>query len=848
MPRIVCVRVSSLEARVAGGRRRRCSDRSRARGAARASARARRRSARSSAGCFPFHGATTIEEGNVYSMGWCVLDVETAGDGALRVRCARAHARGAVRDRAGAAFRRSTWRTSEPASGSSSRRAWSSAATISSSTTAPPTCRSAARASDKRALVASLEQAIAHEPLSFRAKRRGAKARNRHRPGARLCRRGWRFLTSLGDIALCVACDRQPPAAASEPPAPPLGISPRPPAAPRARRRRERPPGARRRALRRGARLPAHRLAGARRLRGHRQRRRRGARGRRLSARLRDERRHPRSATRRSACSRSSSAMEQGDGEFVNFIDARGPPEPRRAEQREEHVVLGGAQHLGARRSRARARPRHGPLTAGLRPVSTAPWRAWRARSTPAASSADRRPRQPRRCSACSRCSAPSPRPRAQRSRRARRSCSCRSPAESATRRAVGRARRSRRTRPGTRGERDRPRRSRRAAVVLERPDLVGCRAARSGRAVGALPARRTGRRRRRAGRRGEVVSADRVRRRPDRRGVPRARRRDQRAPLRRVRRADGGVVSRREPRRRRRCTTRRPAARSTASSGQSAAPNGCQPQRGRRVHDRVAARAAARDAQSGSGGVSALPPVGERAASLADVPRARDTPGRAASASRSSSTRQAPRFASCRVRGGPITLTYWPAANPDETRLATRLTERWNAEHPDVQVRVQPLPAGRSTEEVLLAAIVAKATPDVCSNVSSALLARLVRAGGVVRLDDRAATAARLRERTTAAMLASLRLPDGGIYAFPWKTNPEMLMYNVDLLARGRRRAAAHAHASCSTRCAGSRATPTATGASTAGRCGRRSRRRGSSASTTSIRSTSPAPAAARS
>jgi multiple sugar transport system substrate-binding protein len=37
--------------------------------------------------------------------------------------------------------------------------------------------------------------------------------------------------------------------------------------------------------------------------------------------------------------------------------------------------------------------------------------------------------------------------------------------------------------------------------------------------------------------------------------------------------------------------------------------------------------------------------------------------------------------------------------------------------------------------------------------------------------------------ERTSPAMLASLRLPDGGIYAFPWKTNPMMLMYNVDLL-----------------------------------------------------------------
>jgi multiple sugar transport system substrate-binding protein len=129
-----------------------------------------------------------------------------------------------------------------------------------------------------------------------------------------------------------------------------------------------------------------------------------------------------------------------------------------------------------------------------------------------------------------------------------------------------------------------------------------------------------------------------------------------------------------------------------------------------------------------------------------------------------------------------PITLTYWPAANPIEVKLADQLTAQWNAENPDVQVRVQPLPAGRSSEEVLLAAIVARSTPDVSSNVSSALLARLVRANGVVRLDNRIATAARLEERATPAMLASLRLPDGGIYAFPWKTNPEMLMYNVDL------------------------------------------------------------------
>lgn len=175
---------------------------------------------------------------------------------------------------------------------------------------------------------------------------------------------------------------------------------------------------------------------------------------------------------------------------------------------------------------------------------------------------------------------------------------------------------------------------------------------------------------------------------------------------------------------------------------------------------------------------------VGASAASLASVPDSREFAGPSGERIVLRRSARGVEISEARGAASPITLTYWPAANPAEVRLATRLAAGWNAEHADVQVRVQPLPAGRSSEEVLLAAIVAKATPDVSSNVSSALLSRLVRAGGVVRLDNRVATAARLGERTTPAMLASLRLSDGGIYAFPWKTNPEMLMYNVDLLA----------------------------------------------------------------
>jgi len=175
--------------------------------------------------------------------------------------------------------------------------------------------------------------------------------------------------------------------------------------------------------------------------------------------------------------------------------------------------------------------------------------------------------------------------------------------------------------------------------------------------------------------------------------------------------------------------------------------------------------------------------PLGALSPTLTDVPYEREFTGADGGRVVVRKGQSALEIVPDRVTTKPITLTYWPAANPPETRLANRLAAQWNLENPGVQVRVQPLPAGRSTEEVLLAAIVARATPDVSSNVSSALLARLVRANGVVRLDNRVATAARLQERTSPAMLAPFRLPDGGIYAFPWKTNPMMLMYNVDLL-----------------------------------------------------------------
>ncbi len=131
----------------------------------------------------------------------------------------------------------------------------------------------------------------------------------------------------------------------------------------------------------------------------------------------------------------------------------------------------------------------------------------------------------------------------------------------------------------------------------------------------------------------------------------------------------------------------------------------------------------------------------------------------------------------------GIIRLTYWSSQNPQERALAEELTEAWNRAHPGIQVTVQPLPAGQSSEEVLLAAVVAGTTPDLCSNIWPGIVGDLQRAGGVVALDTMPGFEALMQKRLPEGLLENFRSPDGRVYQIPWKTNPIMMLYNKRLL-----------------------------------------------------------------
>lgn len=129
-------------------------------------------------------------------------------------------------------------------------------------------------------------------------------------------------------------------------------------------------------------------------------------------------------------------------------------------------------------------------------------------------------------------------------------------------------------------------------------------------------------------------------------------------------------------------------------------------------------------------------------------------------------------------------TITFWPSSNPEEIQFATQIVQSWNAANPDIQVKMQPLPASRSTEEVLLAAIAARTTPDVAANIYPGAISQFVDAGGLYVHEELPGFSEFMLARSGQEVLDLYTHPSGHVYQIPWKANPVMFAYNVDLLA----------------------------------------------------------------
>ena len=81
----------------------------------------------------------------------------------------------------------------------------------------------------------------------------------------------------------------------------------------------------------------------------------------------------------------------------------------------------------------------------------------------------------------------------------------------------------------------------------------------------------------------------------------------------------------------------------------------------------------------------------------------------------------------------GPITI--WYSNNEQEVAWGKKMVAAWNSANPDQLITGQEIPAGKSSEEVIGAAVTAGTAPCLIFNTAPSAVGQLQRQGGLVDL-----------------------------------------------------------------------------------------------------------------
>lgn len=130
----------------------------------------------------------------------------------------------------------------------------------------------------------------------------------------------------------------------------------------------------------------------------------------------------------------------------------------------------------------------------------------------------------------------------------------------------------------------------------------------------------------------------------------------------------------------------------------------------------------------------------------------------------------------------GPITI--WYSNNEQEVAWGKQMVTAWNADHPKEQVKGQEIPAGKSSEEVIGAAIAAGNAPCLIYNTAPSAVGQFEKQGGLVDLTKISGGAAYIEARSGKAA-DQYKNTAGDYFQMPWKSNPVVIFYNKDMFAK---------------------------------------------------------------
>ncbi|MCH7887448.1 MAG: extracellular solute-binding protein [Candidatus Marinimicrobia bacterium] len=127
--------------------------------------------------------------------------------------------------------------------------------------------------------------------------------------------------------------------------------------------------------------------------------------------------------------------------------------------------------------------------------------------------------------------------------------------------------------------------------------------------------------------------------------------------------------------------------------------------------------------------------------------------------------------------------IEYWTAPSIELSRFEKEVVDKWTSTHKETPIDWKTIPAGITSEEVILTAIATRTGPDVISNIFGGFAAQLADAGVIVALDTLPGFWDVVEKRKMANIVRNDWFYKGHIYVIPMYTNPEMVWYNKEML-----------------------------------------------------------------
>ncbi len=138
--------------------------------------------------------------------------------------------------------------------------------------------------------------------------------------------------------------------------------------------------------------------------------------------------------------------------------------------------------------------------------------------------------------------------------------------------------------------------------------------------------------------------------------------------------------------------------------------------------------------------------------------------------------------LSSCKSSEDNDQMLFWSSSNAQEITYSKKLIDQWNMNHPDKVIKFQPIPEGQSSEEIILASVVGKTTPDIYGNMLQGSVEMYAKAGVLVPFDTLKGFMDFIKERCSQEVIDEITSADGHIYQVPWKVNPILTLYNKGL------------------------------------------------------------------